>query len=159
MKIDKDTVAWFHYQLFEDETLLEDSNDGDPVLYLHGHKNLFPKLEEALAGKSQGDELSVTLTPQQAYGERQEMPLQRVPVKHLMPKRKPRVGDVFQVQTEKGMQNVVIRKVGKFNVDVDINHPLAGKTLRFEIRVGVVREATAEELDHGHAHGHGGHQH
>ena len=159
MKIDKDTVAWFHYQLFEDDTLLEDSSEGDPVLYLHGHKNLFPKLEEALAGKSQGDELSVTLTPQQAYGERREMPLQRVPVKHLLPKRKPRVGDVFQVQTEKGMQNVVIRKVGKFNVDVDINHPLAGKTLRFEVRVGTVREATPEELDHGHAHGHGGHQH
>jgi FKBP-type peptidyl-prolyl cis-trans isomerase SlyD len=129
------------------------------MLYLHGHDGLFKGLEDALEGKQKGQTVEVTLLPEQAYGARRETPLQRVPIKHLMPRRKPRVGDVFQVNTDSGARQVVIRKVGKFNVDVDTNHPLAGKTLRFEIDIEDVREATEEELSHGHAHGAGGHQH
>ena len=159
MKITNDTVAEFRYKLYEGQELIEETGNGDPVLYLHGHGGLFPKLEEVLDGRSAGDNVEATLTPDQAYGERRELPPQRIPVKHLIPKRKPRVGDVFQVQTDNGPQNVIILKVGKFNVDVDVNHPLAGRTLRFEITVESVRDATQEELDHGHAHGRGGHNH
>ena len=159
MHIEKDKVVWFHYSMYEQDTKLEDSREHDPVMYLHGQGNIFTALETALEGKISGDNVSVTLEPEQAYGIRKELPSQRIPIKHLMPKRKPRKGDVFQVATDKGNQNVVILKVGKFNVDVDFNHPLAGKTLRFEIEVGNIRDATPEELDHGHAHGAGGHQH
>ena len=129
------------------------------MLYMHGRKGLFQALEDVLEGKQSGDRVEVTLTPEQAYGERQDSPFQRIPIKHLMPKKKPRMGDVFQVNTEDGPRQVVIQKIGKFNVDVDTNHPLAGKSLRFEIEISDVREATEEELAHGHAHGAGGHQH
>ena len=159
MQIGKDKVVSFHYHLYEGETRLEGSDASQPMLYLHGHDGLFKGLEDALEGKQKGQAVEVTLLPEQAYGARRETPLQRVPIKHLMPRRKPRVGDVFQVNTDSGARQVVIRKVGKFNVDVDTNHPLAGKTLRFEIDIEDVREATEEELSHGHAHGAGGHQH
>jgi FKBP-type peptidyl-prolyl cis-trans isomerase SlyD len=159
LQIGKDKVVSFHYRLYEQDTLLEDSEKSEPMLYLHGHDGLFKHLEDALDGKQKGQSVDVTLSPQQAYGVRQEVPLKRVPIKHLMPKRKPRVGDVFQVNTDNGQRQVVIRKIGKFNVDVDTNHPLAGKTLRFQINIEDVRDATDEELSHGHAHGAGGHQH
>lgn len=159
MIIEKDTVAELHYKLYEGDILLEDSADGEPLLYLHGHGGIFEKIEAALNGKQKGDQVEVTLEPFEAYGERRQDAFQRIPIKHLMPRKKPRVGNVFQVNTEKGPVQVVILKVGKFNVDVDLNHPFAGKTLRFEIVIQEVREASAEELDHGHAHGAGGHQH
>ncbi len=159
MQVEKDKVIWFHYAMYEADEKLEDSKNNDPVMYLHGQGNILPALENALEGKSSGDDVSVTLEPHQAYGIRKDRSSQRIPIKHLIPKRKPKVGEVFQVSTDKGQQNVTITKVGKFNVDVDFNHPLAGKTLRFEIEVGNIRDATPEELDHGHAHGTGGHQH
>jgi FKBP-type peptidyl-prolyl cis-trans isomerase SlyD len=159
MQIDNDKVVSFHYHLYEGETLLEGSENSQPMLYLHGHDGLFKGLEEALQGKQKGQTVEVTLSPEQAYGVRQDTPLKRVPIKHLMPKRKPRVGDVFQVNTDNGARQVVIRKVGKFNVDVDTNHPLAGKTLSFDVEILDVRAASAEELSHGHAHGPGGHHH
>jgi FKBP-type peptidyl-prolyl cis-trans isomerase SlyD len=123
----------------------------DPAIYLHGHGNIFAALETALEGKVTGDNISITLKPEEAYGYRNELPTQRVPIKHLVPNRKSRRRDVFQLETDRGHQNVVILKVGKFNIDVDFNHPLAGKTLRFEIEVGNIRNATQDELDHGHA--------
>lgn len=159
MQIAKDSVVSFNYKMYENDVLLEDSGESDPVLYMHGRKAIFPAMETALEGKQANDKLEVTLSPEQAYGVRTDTPLQRVPVKHLMPRRTPRVGDIFQVNTENGPRQVVVKKVGKFNVDVDTNHPLAGKTLRFEIEISEVREATEEEIEHGHAHGAGGHQH
>ncbi len=152
MMIEKDKVAELHYKLYEGDTLLEDSAKGDPLLYLHGHGGIFEKIERALDGKQKGDSLEVTLQPFEAYGERQDNAVQRVPIKYLMPKRKPRVGEVFQVNTENGPTQVLILKLGKFNVDVDLNHPFAGKVLRFEIDIRGVREASKAELDHGHAH-------
>jgi FKBP-type peptidyl-prolyl cis-trans isomerase SlyD len=159
MHIEKNKVVWFHYSMYEQDVKLEDSREHDPVLYLHGQGSIFAALEAALEGKVSGDTISITLEPEQAYGHRRDSPTQRIPIKHLIPNRKPRKGDVFQVETDHGHQNVIIMKVGKFNVDVDFNHPLAGKTLRFEIEVGNIRDATSEELDHGHAHGAGGHSH
>ena len=97
MQIGKDKVVSFHYHLYEGETRLEGSENSQPMLYLHGHDGLFKGLEDALKGKQKGEAVEVTLLPEQAYGARRETPLQRVPIKHLMPRRKPRVGDVFQV--------------------------------------------------------------
>ncbi len=160
MNIAKDKVVAFHYRLFEGDEVLENSwNDDQQVLYLHGHRNMLAALEEALEGRQSGDKFDITLPPEKAYGHRKQAAYERVPIKHLRSNSKPKPGGVVQVNTQHGPREVVVVKVGRFNVDVDINHPLAGKTLRFEIEVGEIRDATAEELSHGHAHGAGGHQH
>ncbi|RYY76372.1 MAG: peptidylprolyl isomerase [Gammaproteobacteria bacterium] len=164
MQISADKVVGFHYNLTDvDGTLLETSYDTDPTLYLHGHKNILPALEDHLEGKSVGDKIKITVTPEQAYGERKEGAVQRIPIKHLHNhsaiKNKLKPGSRVSVNTQNGPWEAVVLKVGKFNVDIDSNHPLAGKTLNFDIEVSSIREATAEELAHGHAHGAGGHNH
>jgi len=160
MTVVKDKVVTFHYRLFEGDKVLENSWDDDQqVLYLHGHRNMLAALEEALEGKQSGDKFDITLPPEKAYGHRKQTALERVPIKHLKSSMKPIPGSVVQVSTQHGPREVVVMKVGRFNVDVDTNHPLAGKTLKFDIEVGEIRDATAEELSHGHAHGAGGHQH
>src|SRR3954466_1032187 len=164
MQISADSVVSFHYNLKDaDGTLLETSYDSDPTLYLHGHSNILAGLEEPLESKTVGDKVSVALAPDQAYGERKEGAVQRIPIKHLHNhaalKNKLKPGSRVTVNTQHGPWDAVVLKVGKFNVDIDSNHPLAGKTLNFEIEVVDVREASAEELAHGHVHGAGGHHH
>lgn len=164
MQVSADKVVSFHYNLKDVEgELLETSYDSDPSLYLHGHSNILAGIESALEGKSSGEKVTLTLAPDQGYGERKEGAVQRVPIKHLHNhaalKNKLKPGLRVQVNTQHGPWEAVVLKVGKFNVDIDSNHPLAGKTLVFEIEVIDVREATQEELVHGHAHGVGGHHH
>lgn len=160
MKITDNTVVQFHYTLTNQaDEQVESSRDGDPVAYLHGHKNMIVGVEKALADKEQGDSFSVTVTPEEGYGERQEDAVQRVPTKHLQGAKVWKPGMIATVHTEQGQRQVSVVKVGKFMVTVDINHPLAGQTLTFDIDVVNVREATEEEVSHGHAHGVGGHQH
>lgn len=159
MKIEKDVVVQFHYNLSDSSGAIETSRDGDPVAYLHGHKNIIDGLQDALEGKGEGDTFTVTVPPEQGYGHRNEEAKQRVPLKHLVGPKKWRKGMVAQVQTDEGMRQVTIIKVGKFNADVDSNHPLAGKDLTFDVEVISIREATKDEIAHGHAHGVGGHQH
>lgn len=164
MQITTDKVVSFHYELREvGGELLESSLDGEPTLYLHGHSNILVRLEEALEGKAVGEKVEVELTPEQGYGLRREGAVQRVPIKHLHDhatlKNKIKVGSKVLINTQQGPWEAIVLKVGKFNVDIDSNHPLAGKTLNFAIEVVDVRDATAEELAHGHAHGVGGHQH
>lgn len=162
MLIEKSTVVTFHYRLSEPgAAAFEDSHDDAPLVYLHGHHGMLAGLEEALAGKKAGDTLSVTLAPEQAYGQRQDDAIQRVSLKHVVggAGKKLKPGTVVQVNTAHGPRDVVVVKSGLKTVDVDTNHPLAGKTLIFDIEVVGVRAATAEELAHGHAHGAGGHQH
>ncbi|NIB43987.1 peptidylprolyl isomerase [Pseudomaricurvus alkylphenolicus] len=160
MQISKDKVVSFHYRLKEEGgDIFEDSHDGNPVLYLHGHGGMLRGLESAMEERSAGDSFDVTVDPDNGYGQRKELPPQRVPKKHLVTKGKINVGQVVHINTEKGPQEAVVVKVGLKNVDVDPNHPLAGKTLVFAVEIVDVREATEEELAHGHAHGVGGHQH
>ena len=160
MQIEKDKVVYFHYTLTgEKGEAFETSNGGQPMTYLHGHGNIMPALEAELEGKQEGDNFQVTLPPEKAYGLRNENATQRIPIKHLMQKTKLRAGMAVKVNTENGPRDVVITKVGKFNVDVDTNHPLAGMTLTFDIALEEIREAEAEELAHGHVHGPGGHHH
>lgn len=160
MKIAEKTVVQFHYVLKEEDgTEIESSHDNDPMAYLHGANNTLVGLENALAGKEAGDKFSVTLQPEEAYGERQEDMIQRIPVKHLQGAAKWKAGMTAVVQTEQGQRQVTVVKVGKFMVTVDINPPLAGKVLTFDLEVVDVREATEDEVQHGHAHGVGGHHH
>jgi FKBP-type peptidyl-prolyl cis-trans isomerase SlyD len=164
MSVSVNKVVSFHYRLHEvGGDLLEESYGADPTLYLHGHNNLLAALESAMEGKNLADKVSVTLTPEQGYGLRREGAVQRVPIKHLQDhekiKNRLKPGMKVAVNTQHGPWEAVVLKVGKFNVDIDSNHPLAGKTLTFEIEIAEIRDATEEELQHGHAHGVGGHHH
>lgn len=160
MNIAKDTVVQFHYTLKDDKGELIESTEGkDPMAYLHGHSNIIPGLEKALEGKAVGDSFSVTIEPQDGYGERKENAMQRISLKHLQGARKWKPGMMAFVETDQGYRQVTVVKVGKFNADVDTNHPLAGMTLVFDIQIADIREASEEEKAHGHAHGVGGHHH
>jgi len=168
MRADTNRVVAFHYRLCEvrpdgnRSQWLEASFGRQPLLYLHGHGNVVPGLEQAMAGKRAGDRIEITLTPEQAYGQRTSNELLRVPIKHLQraPERKHLVpGVIVSVKTNRGVKNALVIKVGKFNVDLDTNHPYAGRTLHYQIEVLGVRQASAEEVAHRHVHGQGGHQH
>ena len=100
-----------------------------------------------------------TVAPEHAYGPRDPSAVQRVPLKHVSGKGRPVAGQMVTVNTREGARHALVVKVGHYNVDLDLNHPLAGKTLLFDIEVVGVRAATEEELAHGHAHGPGGHDH
>ena len=160
MQIRSNAVVSFHYRLEEEGGgLLEASEPGHPVLYLHGHRGMLPGLEEAFEGRSAGEAFNVTVPPEKGYGLRKEGAVQRVSKKYVLTTGKLRPGMRIQLRTDNGAQEAVLLKVGLKSVDVDGNHPLAGKTLSFAVEIVDVREATAEERAHGHAHGPGGHQH
>ncbi len=160
MHIGKDTVVGFHYTLKDASGgVLESSDGGEATIYLHGNGSLFPALEKALEGKSAGDSIEETLSPEDTYGQPKADAQARVPKKHLLTKGKLMPGQVVHVNTEHGARQATVVKVGLKTVDIDTNHPLAGQTLTFAITVDSVRAATAEEISHGHVHGHGGCDH
>jgi FKBP-type peptidyl-prolyl cis-trans isomerase SlyD len=157
MTVQNKKAVSFHYTLTnQDDEQIESSRDKEPMTYLHGANNIIPGLESALAGKSVGDEFKVTIEPADAYGEKVEANIQRISAKHFKLPKKLKPGQIVGLQTKKGPVKVTIVKVGRFNVDVDANHPLAGQTLTFDVEVSAIRDATEEELAHGHAHGPGG---
>ncbi len=158
MEIKKDCVVQFSYVLKDIAgKVLEDSQGGEPTTYMHGHGGMLPALEKELAGLSTGAQVSAKLS--QPYGPNHPDSVQRVPLKHLRAKKKPEPGSIVVVQGKDGPRQVTVVKVGRYSVDIDTNHPFAGMDLIFDIDVQDVREASAEELSHGHAHGPGGHQH
>ncbi|GGC88472.1 FKBP-type peptidyl-prolyl cis-trans isomerase [Halopseudomonas salina] len=159
MQIAKNTVVQFHYTLSDATGVLESSHDHQPVLYLHGQPGLVEGLVDAMEGHATGDTFSVELPMDKAYGPREENALQKVQVKHLHGAKKWKPGMVAIIQTEEGQRQVTVVKVGLSQATVDSNHPLAGKDLTFEVEILSVREASEDELAHGHAHGDGGHQH
>jgi FKBP-type peptidyl-prolyl cis-trans isomerase SlyD len=163
MKITKGSVVQFHYRI-KDTTgkEIESNFDDQGVAYLHGYNNMMPGIEKSLESMSKGDLLEVELEAKETYGEIQPDSEQRIPVKHLHiseKKQKWKAGMTAVVNSEQGQREVTILKVGKFMVTIDTNHPLAGKTLQFELQVEDVRMASDEEIEHGHAHGAGGHHH
>ena len=160
MIAERDSVVRFHYTLCDEGgTAIESSRDREPVAVLQGHGNVLPGVDDALAGRSAGERFSVTLAPEQAYGARREGRTERVPRKRVRGPKRLQPGDPVVIRTLDGPREVTVIKVGRTVVDVDLNHPLAGRTLQFDIEVLEVREATAEEIAHGHVHGPGGHQH
>lgn len=160
MQATKDTVVSFHYSLFDaDGEQVESSLDTDPNLFLFGHNSVLQGVEDAIEGKVVGDKIDVVLTAEDAFGVRKEGLQQRVPAKYLKHEGKMKPGQTVRINTEQGMQVGTVIKVGKFNVDVDLNHPLVDQSVRFDIEVMEVRAATEDEITHGHAHGKGGHEH
>jgi FKBP-type peptidyl-prolyl cis-trans isomerase SlyD len=163
MQIAANTVVGFFYDLYDatSNELMESNQNEHPMAYLHGGGNILPALEEQLTGKAAGDTVEVTLEAANAYGERDETMIGRFAIKHLHPAEgsKLQEGEAAFIETEHGARQVVVLKLGKFQATIDANHPLAGKNLRFNVRIDSVRAATEEELSHGHAHGDGGHHH
>ena len=160
MQIAKDKVVSIDYTLTGDQGKVLDSSQGrEPLAYLHGNQNIIPGLESALDGKSQGDALKVTIAPEQAYGQHDPKMVQVVPRTAFQAAPTITPGMQFQGNTNQGPRVITVTKVEGDNVTIDANHPLAGQTLNFDVKVVGVRDATAEELSHGHVHGAGGHQH
>ena len=159
MKIAKDSVVRFHYSVSEPgQESLESSRDREPLAILIGHGNIIPGLEAALQDREAGESFGVDVAASEAYGERRDGLSQRVPKKHFGAQ-KLEPGQQVVLQTNFGPRAVTIQKVGMSVVDVDLNHPMAGKDLHFDVEIVEVREASAEELAHGHVHGDGGHHH
>lgn len=160
MQIANDVVVSIEYTLTDDQgNVIDSSVGGEPLAYLHGAGNIIPGLEVALEGKQVGDSLKVSVAPADGYGEKDEGLLQVVPRSMFRGVDQIEPGMQFHAQTDYGMQVITVAKVEGDNVTVDGNHPLAGQNLNFDVKVLEVRAATAEELEHGHVHGAGGHHH
>lgn len=156
MEITKNKVASIHYTLRDDEGTVIDSSAGrDPLLYLHGAGNLIPGMEESLEGKSKGEKFNIKIDPDKGYGEKDENLVQKVP-RSAFGDQEVKTGMRFS--TNQGGV-VTVTDVNLDSVTVDGNHPLAGVPLNFDVEVVEVRNATAEEISHGHVHGAGGHHH
>lgn len=150
-----------HYELKDAEGEVLDSSKGqEPLVYLHGAGNIIPGLEEALVGKTVGDTVDAVIAPEKGYGMPVDALVQTVPKEAFGEEvSKVEVGMRFQAETEQGPVPVVVTAMDDTTVTVDGNHPLAGKELHFNVSIAEVREASAEETEHGHVHGPGGHQH
>lgn len=160
MQIADRCVAYFHYTLTNDAgDVLDSSNGRDPLPYLHGKGNIVPGLEKALAGKTVGDKLDVVVAPEEGYGPRIDSLVQIVPKAAFQGVDKLEPGMQFQAESNMGPVSVVVTAIDGDNVTVDGNHPLAGETLHFAVEITEVREASVEEVLHGHVHGVGGHHH
>jgi FKBP-type peptidyl-prolyl cis-trans isomerase SlyD len=159
MKIQKNSVVEMNYKLTDGQGQLIDQSGDDPLSFLFGIGQIIPGLESALDGREKGDKFSVSIAADQAYGERHDDMVQQVPRSSLQGVNDLQVG--MQLEAEADQQKVVVTvtEVSDTHVTVDGNHPLAGVDLNFDVEVVNVRSATAEELEHGHAHGPGGHQH
>ncbi len=153
MQITKDKVASIHYTLTNSQgQVLDTSNGREPLSYIQGRNNLIIGLEKALEGKTTGDKIHVTIPPEEAYGTRAEELVQSIPreafgdIKDIQP------GMEFQMNTETGPLIIRVIEVNDSQVLVDGNHPLAGESLTFDVEVVDVRDASAEEIEHGHVH-------
>ncbi|MCF7807068.1 MAG: peptidylprolyl isomerase [Candidatus Marinimicrobia bacterium] len=160
MNISKDKVASIDYTLTNDQGEVLDSSSGrEPLAYLHGHGNLIPGLEKELDGKTTGDKLVAIVPPSEAYGVRSDELLQDFALDQFQNPAEVQVGVQFQVKYGEDVHIATVTKIENNMVSVDMNHPLADQTLHFDVEVMEVREPTTEELEHGHVHGAGGHQH
>lgn len=154
MKAGKDKVIAFHYTLHVDGQKVESSHDrGEPLWILLGHGQLVPGLEKALEDRGAGETLQVEIAPADGYGEWQEGEIQRVSKKYFHEAHRLKPGMVTTLALKAGGQRAVtVHKVGMSTIDVDLNHPMAGKTLHFTVAVEEVRDASAGEIQHGHVH-------
>lgn len=154
-------VVSIHYTLKNPEgDVIDSSEGGDPLMYLHGAENIVPGLERGLAGRNVGDNVAVEVLPIDGYGERLGPGPQRVPRDAFPPDAEPEEGmQVFAQGPNDETIPLWVVGVDDEAVTVDVDHPLAGVTLHFQVEITSVRAATAEELEHGHPHGPGGHHH
>lgn len=159
LMIGKNSVVAINYTLTNDAGEVMDSSEGrDPLTYLHGAHNLIPGLEQQLEGKTAGASFKATIAPADGYGESDPSMIQTLPREMFRGVDNIEVGMGFTAQGPQGQQHIVVTAINGDEVTVDGNHPMAGKTLHFAVEVISVREATAEEIDHGHVHD-GSHHH
>ena len=160
MEITADRVVTIHYTLKDDDgVVIDSSSGGEPLAYIQGHGNLVAGLEKALEGKQDGSSLAVAVSAADGYGVRDAALIQRVPKRSLQGSGEIKKGMQFQARTDDGMRLFTVTAVAGDMITLDGNHPLADKTLHFDVQIVGVREATSEELEHGHVHGAGGHHH
>jgi FKBP-type peptidyl-prolyl cis-trans isomerase SlyD len=160
MTIKSGTVVTMHYELRDAQNEVLDASKEEPLVYLHGANNIIVGLEEQLEGKAVGDKIEAKVSPEKGYGMPVDALIQEVPSAAFGSEiEKVEVGMRFQAETEQGPVPVVVTAVEGETVTVDGNHPLAGKELFFQCSIVDIREASAEEIEHGHVHGPGGHHH
>jgi FKBP-type peptidyl-prolyl cis-trans isomerase SlyD len=160
-QVRRDCVVGVHFEMFDlGGELLDSTREGDPIVYLHGANHFIPGLEEALEGRSVGDRFQITLPPERAFGLRVGEGPRSFPRK-AFPKTQPlEPGMEFMLDDGDGEPIMVwVTSIDNERVEVDVNHPLAGETLSFDVEVTGIRPASPQELEHGHAHGAHGHDH
>lgn len=160
MQIAKDSVVSIDYRLhLGDGKIIDESEPGDPLVYLHGYEEIVPGLEKALEGKKAGESLKVVVEPKDGYGEYDPDGVEEVPREDFPPDMELEAGGIVSATDEDGDDvEFLVKEVRPKTVVIDFNDPMAGKTLHFEVTVREVRAATKEELEHGHAHA-PGHEH
>jgi FKBP-type peptidyl-prolyl cis-trans isomerase SlyD len=157
MNINKNLVVSFDYTLTDGNKQVLDSSSGSgPLSYLHGHDNIIPGLEKELESKKEGDAFKVTIPAAEAYGERDEHLVANIPLDQFEDAAVVEEGMQFQAESPEGDRIVTVIKVANGMATIDANHPLAGVDLTFDVKIVAIREATAEELEHGHPHHEGG---
>ena len=160
MKVAEKKVVQMHYTLKDDSgTTLDSSSGRDPLAYIQGIGNIIPGLEKEMEGKSVGDKLNVVIAPENAYGVRQDNLVQIVPKSGFQGDEELTTGMQVQVGTPNGEAIATVTKIEGDDITLDMNHPLADATLHFDVEVMAVRDASTDELEHGHVHGPDGHQH
>ncbi len=160
MTITENKVVKLDYTLKNSNGELLDTSDGrEPLVYLHGVGALIPGLEKELEGKTSGDKVNTVIAPEDAYGKRREELLHKVPKSGFQGSEEMAVGMQVQLETEQGPALAVIAEIEGEEVTLDLNHPLADTELHFDVDIIEVRDASQEEIEHGHVHGEGGHQH
>ena len=154
MAIETNNVVALNYTLHMIEENGEKTFVENPLTFLYGAGMMLPKFEENISSLNQGDKTSFTLTPEHAYGEIDERAVAQLPADMFKETGLPPVGEVLPLQDNQGNQfQAVVVEVTPEAVVADLNHPMAGKTLNFDVEILTVRPATEEELSHGHAHG------
>jgi FKBP-type peptidyl-prolyl cis-trans isomerase SlyD len=160
MQIKENSVVSFHYTLTGKDGQIIDSSEGNqPLTYLHGVGQIVPGLENALLGKLAGDKMDVEVSAEEGYGEHHDFMVQQVPREAFQGVDDIEPGMQFQAQTPQGAMTVTVTAADETTVTVDGNHPLAGQPLFFGVEIVSVRDASEEEVTHGHVHGEGGHHH
>lgn len=151
MLISSNKIVTVHYILSDDnQNVIENTYDlGKPTVYLHGRNQMVRGFEANLSKATEGQKLSFSLMPAEAYGLKNINNTQRIPTKYLKHEGKLTSGKQIKVNTDSGIRQGTIIKVGKFNADVDMNHPLAGKNINFEVEVMEIRDATDSEIEQG----------
>lgn len=153
-KIENGLVVTLQYRLYlANDEFIEESDAEDPLVYLHGYENIIPGLEQAIEGLEVGDEKTVVVSAEDAYGEYDEDGVMDVATEDLPPDLEPEEGMVLQITDKDGEISLAeIVEITDEGIVLDFNHPLAGENLKFEVKILDIREASQEELDHGHVH-------
>jgi len=160
LMIGKHSVVGINYTLTNDEgEVMDASTESGPLLYLHGANNLIPGLEKELEGKTVGQSFKTTITPDDGYGESDAELVQVLPREMFRGIDQIEPGMGFTAEGPNGPQHIVVTAVNGDEITIDGNHPMAGKTLHFDVEIVSVRDATEEEIEHGHVHDGEGHDH